>query len=130
MANSGADFVDIHGYSIPGDLTMSQLVQNYGFTGYQQQKPVFMGEFGAFKSGDAIISDAAAALQSWQMATCPYEVKGWLLWTWNTDNSEEGIGLGGPIGSGRKIGASNLLTEPSRNRAKLHGIHHRLRDPV
>jgi len=90
MANSSADFVDIHGYSIPGDLTMSQLVQNYGFTGNQQQKPVFMGEFGAFKSGYAIISDAAAALQSWQMATCPYEVKGWLLWTWDTDNSEEG----------------------------------------
>jgi hypothetical protein len=66
------------------------MVQNYGFTGYQQQKPVFMGEFGAFKSGYAIISDAAAALQSWQMATCPYEVKGWLLWTWDTDNSEEG----------------------------------------
>jgi hypothetical protein len=90
IANSTADFVDIHGYSVPGDLTVPQLVQNYGFIGYQQQKPVFMGEFGAFKSDYPIISDAAAALQSWQTDTCPYQVKGWLLWTWDTDDSEEG----------------------------------------
>jgi hypothetical protein len=90
IANSTADFVDIHGYSIPGDLTVPQLVQNYGFVGFQQQKPVVMGEFGAFKAGYPLISDAAAALQSWQIDTCPYEVKGWLLWTWDTDNPQEG----------------------------------------
>ena len=89
IANSTADFVDIHGYSIPGDLTVTQLVQNYGFTGYQAQKPVVMGEFGAFKSSYPLIADAAAALQSWQINTCPYEVKGWLLWTWDTEEPEQ-----------------------------------------
>ena len=89
MANSTADFVDIHGYSIPGDLTVPQLVQNYGFTGFQQQKPVVMGEFGAFKAGYPVISDAAAAVQIWQIGTCPYHVKGWLLWTWDSDDPDE-----------------------------------------
>jgi hypothetical protein len=88
MANSTADFVDVHGYSIPGDLTVPQLMQNYGITG-QTQKPVLMGEFGAFKSAYPLISDAAAAMQSWQVDTCPYQVKGWLLWTWDTEEPEQ-----------------------------------------
>ena len=89
MANSTADFVDIHGYSIPGDLTVPQLVQNYGFTGFQQQKPVVMGEFGAFKAGYPIISDAATAVKMWQIGTCPYHVEGWFLWTWDSDDPAE-----------------------------------------
>jgi len=28
---------------------MDQAAQNYGFVGYQQQKPIIMGEYGAFK---------------------------------------------------------------------------------
>ena len=88
MANSTADFVDIHGYSIPGDLTVPQLMQNYGPTG-QEEKPVLMAEFGAFKSDYPVISDAASALQNWQVDTCPYQVKGWLLWTWDTEEPEQ-----------------------------------------
>src|SRR5215472_15495695 len=48
MANSTADFVDLHPYPLPNDLTLPQYVQNFGFVGFQQQKPVLMGEFGGF----------------------------------------------------------------------------------
>ena len=89
IASSSADFVDVHGYSLPNDLTMPQLMQNYGLTGYQEQKPAMMGEFGAFTSDYAQAPDAATALKSWQIAGCPYNLKGWLLWTWDTDEQPQ-----------------------------------------
>jgi hypothetical protein len=65
------------------------LEQNYGFVGYQQQKPVLMGEFDANESDFPLISDAVSRLQGWQVQSCTYSVKGWLLWTWDTDESEQ-----------------------------------------
>lgn len=89
IANSTADFADLHAYPSPSDLTLPQVVQNYGFVGYQQQKPVLMGEFGANESDYPLISDAASVLQSWQIQSCAYSFNGWLLWTWDTDESEQ-----------------------------------------
>jgi len=88
---STADLVDIHGYSIPGDLSMDQLMQNYALVGFQQSKPAIMGEFGAFQNSYALIGDAAAALKAWQISGCPYHLKGWLLWTWDTDEQVPGL---------------------------------------
>jgi hypothetical protein len=85
IASSAIDFVDVHGYPIVWNLTMAQLVQNYGFVGYQQQKPVMMGEFGAFTWAYPLASDAAAGLQSWQIQSCAYNFQGWMLWTWDTN---------------------------------------------
>lgn len=87
MANSTADFVDLHPY--PGvDLPLAQYVENFGFGSYLS-KPVIMGEFGAFKFVYATPQDAAPALQSWQAESCLYKFKGWLLWTWDTDEQPE-----------------------------------------
>jgi len=52
---------------------------NYGFVGYQQQKPIIMGEYGAFKWAYPSVTDAAAGVQSWQIQSCAYNFKGWLL---------------------------------------------------
>jgi hypothetical protein len=84
MANSTADFVDLHGYPTVWNLSMVQLVQNFGFVGYQQQKPVLMGEYGAFTSAYPLATDAAAGLEDWQIQSCAYGFDGWLLWTWDT----------------------------------------------
>jgi hypothetical protein len=84
MATSTADFIDIHGYIIINDLTLDQLVQNYGFVGYQQKQPVIMAEYGAFKNAVPLITDAVTALKNWQIGGCGYGLKGWLLWTWDT----------------------------------------------
>ena len=91
MTTSTADFVDIHGYSIPGEINFDQLMQNYGLVGFQRTQPVVMGEFGAFQDGYALIGDAAAALQAWQIAGCAYHLRGWLLWSW--DDYEQPPGL-------------------------------------
>ncbi|MGC1387712.1 MAG: hypothetical protein WA807_06855 [Steroidobacteraceae bacterium] len=90
MANSTADFVALHPYPIPSGLTMSQYVQNFGFVGYQQQKPVVMGEFGAGEADYPVIAQAASVLQDWQVQSCAYSFKGWSLWTWDTDETEPG----------------------------------------
>jgi hypothetical protein len=89
IAGSTADFVDIHGYAIPGELTVAQLIENYKLAGHQQEKPVMMGEFGAFKSSYPSIADAAAVLRDWMVQTCGSQVKGWLLWTWDTEEPEQ-----------------------------------------
>ena len=91
MATSTADFIDIHGYVILNDLTLDQLVQNYGFVGYQQKQPIIMAEYGAFKNAVPAISDAATALENWQIGGCGYGLKGWLLWTWDTPQAATDI---------------------------------------
>jgi hypothetical protein len=48
-----------------------------------------MGEFGGFLSEYATASDAAAGLKAWQVQSCTSNFKGWLLWTWDTDEQPE-----------------------------------------
>jgi len=48
-----------------------------------------MEEFGAWKSDYPTIFDAAEVLRSWQIDSCQYSVKGWLLWTWDTQAPEQ-----------------------------------------
>jgi hypothetical protein len=91
MAISTADFIDIHGYVILNDLTLDQLVQNYGFVGYQQRQPIIMAEYGAFKNAVPAIAEAATALKSWQIGGCGYQLRGWLLWTWDTPQAASDI---------------------------------------
>lgn len=84
---SAADFIDLHAY--PGlDLSLDQYVENYEVKGFSQ-KPIIMGEFGAFKSAYPSAESAAQALQGWQVASCQFGFDGWLLWTWDTDEQGE-----------------------------------------
>ncbi|HVO09446.1 MAG TPA: cellulase family glycosylhydrolase [Vicinamibacteria bacterium] len=89
MTNSTADFVDIHGYAIAGEISVQQMLENYKLAGHQEAKPVLMGEFGAFKFQYPSITDAAAIIEDWQVETCASELKGWLLWTWDTEEPEQ-----------------------------------------
>ncbi len=89
VANSTLDYVDLHAYPIASGLTLDQFADNFGFVGYQQHKPILMGEFGAFTADYAPVTDAAAGLQGWQTQSCAYNFQGWLLWTWDTDEQTE-----------------------------------------
>jgi len=89
IVNSTLDYVDLHAYPVIANLTMAQYVQNFGFVGYQRQKPILMGELGAFVWAYPLLSDAAAGLQDWQIQSCAYNFKGWSLWTWDTDEQPE-----------------------------------------
>src|SRR5262249_11413369 len=88
VANATIDFVDLHAY--PGiDLTLPQYIQNFGSLNYPQ-KTVLMGEFGAFHQFFPAIQQGADALRQWQAASCPLNVRGWLLWTWDESAAEQG----------------------------------------
>jgi len=91
IASSTLDYVDLHMYPVVSDLTMAQMVQNFGFAGYQQKQPIVMGEFGAFISAYPTIADGAAGLQAWQIQSCAYDIKGWSLWTWDEENAAASI---------------------------------------
>src|SRR5260370_13182910 len=89
IASSTLDYVYLHPYPLVLNLTMDQVAQNYGFVGYQQQKPIIMGEYGAFKWAYPLVTDAAAGMQSWQIQSCTYNFKGWLPSTRYTDEHPE-----------------------------------------
>lgn len=87
VANANIDFVDLHPY--PGiNLTLPQYVQNFG-SGPFPQKPLLMGEFGAFTQFFPNAQNAADALRQWQVASCPLNFRGWLLWTWNEPQADQ-----------------------------------------
>jgi hypothetical protein len=69
-------------------------MQNYKLVGNQAEKPVIMGEFGASRPNYALVADAAAALKAWQIGGCAYHMKGWLLWTWDTDPRRPSLDVG------------------------------------
>lgn len=85
---SSADFIDLHLY--PGtELTLTQYVENFKLND-MSRKPLVMGEFGAFRWAYPSLETAAAALQAWQIESCQYGFDGWLLWTWDTDETSTG----------------------------------------
>lgn len=97
IANSTADFVDLHPYALAGGLTLAQYVQNFGFTAAQQQnQPVVMAEFGELQSDYPAESTAATVAHDWQVQSCSYGFKGWVWFTWDTTNAEYSL-VGGPL---------------------------------
>jgi len=84
---SNADYIDLHAY--PGlELSLAQYVENYEING-MEEKPIMMGEFGAFKGAYPNSQAAALALQAWQIESCKYGFDGWLLWTWDNEFNGE-----------------------------------------
>ena len=84
---SQADYIDLHAY--PGfELILAQYVENYEING-MQEKPIMMGEFGAFKAAFPTSQAAALTLQAWQIESCQYGFDGWLLWTWDNEFNGE-----------------------------------------
>lgn len=86
-ANASIDFVDLHAY--PGiDLTLPQYVENFGSSAFPQ-KPLLLGESGAFTNFFLTAQQGADVLRQWQVASCPLNFRGWLVWTWDEPMAEQ-----------------------------------------
>ncbi len=73
------DFYDIHAY--PGDdLTFEAFMQNFGLEGYVD-KPIILGEYGAFNNRYETIQSAARASGAWMAGFCERGLDGYLYWT-------------------------------------------------
>ncbi len=85
IEQSEADFIDLHPY--PGwGLTLPQYARNFGVSA-KTQKPAIIGEFGGQMSVYHSATVAAQVLHDWQIQSCEYGFDGWLLWTWDTEES-------------------------------------------
>lgn len=87
---SMADFIDLHIYPgyhpLQNDITAFEISSN--------SKPLILGEIGAAKNIYANTTLAAYALRDLQVNTCKlYHFKGWLMWTYDT-NEQPGYWTG------------------------------------
>jgi Cellulase (glycosyl hydrolase family 5) len=89
MADSNADFVSLSVYPFLGDITLPQILENFGFAGHQQGKPVIIGEYGALESSYPTETLAVTAMHDTQVQTCASGIKGWVFWTWDTPEIEQ-----------------------------------------
>jgi hypothetical protein len=94
------DFWDFHPYPEPQTFVarnMQSVVENFGMVGYQE-KPVLMGEYGAFRHIFPDLEVATYRLQEWMVESCEYGFDGWLTWeyynrpandaVWGLENEE------------------------------------------
>lgn len=72
------DFFDFHAY--PGvELDMTEYAENFGMNDYQD-KPIIMGEVGAFTHSYETIEQATRSIQQWIAESCGVGFDGWLYW--------------------------------------------------
>ena len=95
---SDIDFIDVHVYSYPFNNFLVEALDSAELNqGTVWNKPIIMGEFGAYKTdypgkvnypnspaGYSDVRSAAAALENHMATSCNYGITGWGLWTWNT----------------------------------------------
>lgn len=76
VESSALDFFDFHAY--PGeDIPLVQIAENLGLPA---DKPVIMGEVGAFIDRFPDIEEAAIRVQRWIADSCTLGFAGWLYW--------------------------------------------------
>lgn len=93
LARSKADFVDLHFYAENGvawerDLRSAEFDELRRVT-RELKKPLFLGEFGAFKSKFPAVESAAAWINEWSAQFASRGFAGWLYWTYDTSEQPE-----------------------------------------
>ncbi len=94
---SDVDIIDIHSYplDVSGPYSFSDDMNSAEIDLLGINKPLVMGEFGAFKDQfnldgnnsvdtDAELIAAAYGVRDHQIASCAYRFQGWVFWTWNS----------------------------------------------
>jgi hypothetical protein len=79
LERSTLDLLDFHAY--PGPLSVGAHARHFGMLGHPE-KPVLMGEYGAFRFRYATVEAAARALVRWVADSCRAGFDGWLYWTY------------------------------------------------
>lgn len=93
LARSKADFIDLHFYAENGTVWERDLrsveFEELRRVAREHGKPLFVGEFGAFKSAFPSVEPAAAWMGAWSEQFAPRGFAGWLYWTYDTDEQPE-----------------------------------------
>ncbi len=86
VEESDLDFFDFHAYPGVG-LSVAEQAENFGIT---NEKPVVMGEIGAFVHLFPDIERAALVVQNWIAESCEVGWDGWLYWEYDEASVEVG----------------------------------------
>lgn len=97
------DFIDFHAYP-GGGYTIAQAVEDIGLDGYHD-KPVIMGEFGAFRQAYADIETGAQIAATWMEDACLAGFDGWLYWIYGQ------VDVGAPDDPWGFVEADGLIME-------------------
>ena len=106
---STIDFVDLHMYT--GFRTTESEIASFGYI-QDSVKPVLLGEFGSYKFKSTSVLEAAAAVKELQIATCRIGFKGWLFWTWDTEEQPEIYSMAESGGAVNGILAPTVRPDP------------------
>lgn len=79
LEHAALDYFDFHAY--PGSVTMEEVAAAFGVADHPE-RPVVLGEYGAFRSAYPDIESAALALAGWQAKSCRLGFDGWIYWTY------------------------------------------------
>lgn len=79
LARSDLDLLDFHAY--PGGADMAAVARAFAIADHPE-RPVILGEFGAFRHRSTDIEAAASAVADWQAESCRLGFDGWLYWTY------------------------------------------------
>jgi len=83
LRNSQIDFVDLHHY--PGNgVDDAEVWENLGIDGVVD-KPLVLGEYGAYSSWWSDSVRAASAVMGMEVDSCRVGFDGWLAWAWRGD---------------------------------------------
>ncbi|MBN1304431.1 MAG: discoidin domain-containing protein [Anaerolineales bacterium] len=87
LERSDLDFFDFHAY--PGGPSLEEQAAQFGMPGYDE-KPIILGEYGAFRHIYPDLESAARVLNTWAAESCQYGFDGWLYWSYYPANSQAG----------------------------------------
>ncbi len=83
LRNSTVDFVDLHHYSGNG-VDDAEVWENFGIEGVDE-KPLVLGEYGAFRDWFPDEARAATAVMDMEVQSCRVGFDGWIVWSWRGD---------------------------------------------
>jgi hypothetical protein len=78
LSTADLDFFDFHAY-LGSDISIAEIAENFGMTGFDD-KPVVMGEVGAFLDRYEDVETAAIQTQRFIADSCAVGFTGWLYW--------------------------------------------------
>lgn len=87
LQNSNLDFFDFHAY--PGGPSFQDHAEHFGMVGYDD-KPIVLGEYGAFRHIYSEVDSAARVISKWAAESCDYGFDGWLYWTYFPSDARAG----------------------------------------
>jgi hypothetical protein len=89
LSQSSLDYVDLHTYPTGPRYSLTEDLESAEIGSLAADKPRIIGEVGALRSAFRNGLAAALLLANLQSASCRHSIRGWVLWTWDSDVFDE-----------------------------------------